>query len=238
MYKNTWAKAKSVHFIPTFRISYTFTWLLDRELFGWAIFSLSFWVTHNMKSLNLWIIFLGVSFAHLCASQHTCPQINVTTDDEEYYKKDLEFAFEKVCLGLDLLVSHLVTEDLSLQTLFLTILSQPQDQVSACELWYYSHLLQRFQLFLLLKIYIKSHDHRHQSESYNEHCSPSSPPRAVRDVRIVLLMVEERHGSLMVLILLLLHLHKTATSHWLVPDINRTEGSGSSEIFLKMAICK
>ena len=53
-----------------------------------------------MKSLNLWIIFLGVSFAHLCVSQHTCPQIsfNVTTDDEEYYKKDLEFAFEGVLL--------------------------------------------------------------------------------------------------------------------------------------------
>ena len=57
-----------------------------------------FLVTHNMKSLNLWIIFLGVSFAHLCASQHTCPQINVTTEDEEYYKKDLEFAFEGVLL--------------------------------------------------------------------------------------------------------------------------------------------
>ena len=54
--------------------------------------------THNMKSINLCIIFLGVSFAHLCASQHTCPQINVTTDDEEYYKKDLEFAFEGVLL--------------------------------------------------------------------------------------------------------------------------------------------
>ena len=52
-----------------------------------------------MKSLNHWIIFLGVSFAHLCVSQHTCPQINVTTDqDEEYYKKDLEFAFEGVLL--------------------------------------------------------------------------------------------------------------------------------------------
>ena len=51
-----------------------------------------------MKSLNLWIIFLGVSFAHLCVSQHTCPQINVTTDEEEYYKKDLEFAFEGVLL--------------------------------------------------------------------------------------------------------------------------------------------
>ena len=92
-------QGKSVHFIPTFRISYTFTCLLDRELFGWGIFYLSF-RNIQMKSLNLWIIFLGVFNAKLCVSQHTCPQIsiNATTEDEEYYKKDLEFAFEGILL--------------------------------------------------------------------------------------------------------------------------------------------